>query len=66
MQQEDNKVQVVIRAVNLVVCVAFLFISINRVDENQWSSWWIWFWGVLSLLNVVFLFIKAKDLKNKE
>ena len=66
MQQENNEVQVAIRAVNLVVCVAFLFITINRVKANQWSSWWIWFWGLLSLLNIVLLVIKAKDLKNKK
>ena len=66
MKQENNKVQVVIRAVNLLVCAAFLFISIWRVNLNQWSSSWIWIWGLLTLLNIVFLVIKAKDLKNKE
>jgi len=66
MKQENDKVQVVIRAVNLVVCVAFLVISIWRVNMNQWSSSWIWIWGLLTLLNIIFLFIKAKDLKKEE
>lgn len=35
MNQDKNKVQVVIRAVNLVVCGAFLCISIIRVNKNQ-------------------------------
>ena len=66
MNQDIYKVQVVIRAVNLVVCVAFLCISIHRVDLNQWGSYWIWIWGLLSLLSVVFLVITAMNLKSKE
>ena len=65
MNQDKDKVQVVIRAVHLVICGAFLCISIHRVDMNQWNSCWIWIWGLLSLLNFVFLVIKAMDLKRK-
>ena len=65
MNQDKNKVQVAIRAVNLAVCFTFLCISIHRVDMNQWNSYWIWIWGLLSLLNFVFLVIKAMDLKRK-
>ena len=65
MNQDKNKVQVAIRAVNLAVCFTFLCISIHRVDMNQWNSCWIWIWGLLSLLNFVFLVIKAMDLKRK-
>ena len=66
MNQDKNKVQVVIRAVNLVVCVAFLCLSIIRVNKNQWGSYWIWIWGLLFLLSVVFLVITAMNLKSKE
>ena len=68
MKQENNKVQVALRAVNLTICVAFLCISITRVNAHQWNSCWIWIWGLLSLLSLVFLVIviKANDLKNKE
>ena len=66
MNQDKDKVQVVIRAVHLVICGAFLCISIHRVDMNQWGSYWIWIWGLLSLINVVLLVIKAMDLKSKE
>lgn len=66
MNQDKYKVQVVTRAVNLVVCVAFLCISIHRVDMNQWGSYWIWIWGLLFLLNVVSLVITAMNLKSKD
>ena len=69
MNQDKYKGQVVTRALNLVVCVAFLCISIHRVDMNQWGSYWIWIWVLLFLLNVVLLVIlaiHAKDSKNKE
>jgi cell division protein FtsW (lipid II flippase) len=69
MNQDKYKEKVVTRALNLVVCVVFLCISIHRVDMNQWGSYWIWIWGLLFLLNVVLLVIlaiHAKDLKNKE
>ena len=66
MNQDKYKVQVVIRAVNLVICGEFLCISIHRVDMDQWGSYWIWIWGLLSLINVVLLVIKAMDLKSKE
>ena len=66
MNQDKYKVQVVTRAVNLVVCVAFLCISIHRVDMNQWGSCWIWIWGLLFLLNVVSLVITAMNLKSKD
>ena len=64
---KDNKVQVVItRAANLFTSVVFLCISIIRVNAHQWSSCWIWIWGVLSLINIVLLVIKVKVLKNKD
>ncbi len=66
MNQDKYKVQVVIRAVNLVICCAFLCISIHRVDMNQWGSYWIWIWGMLSLLSLVLLVIQAMNLKSKE
>ena len=66
MNQDKYKVQVVIRAVNLVICVAFLCISIHRVGMNQWGSYWIWIWGLLSLLSLVLLVIQAMNLKSKE
>lgn len=65
MNPDNNKVQVVIRAVNLVICGAFLLNSIKRVNVNQWNPIWIWIWGALSLLSIVLLVIKAKDLKTK-
>jgi hypothetical protein len=66
MKQKNNKIQVAIFAANLAICFAFLCISITRVNANKWNSCWIWIWGLLSLLNIVFLVFKAKDLKNKE
>ena len=66
MNQDKYKAQVVTRAVNLVVCVTFLCITINRVDMNQWGSYWIWIWGMLSLLSLVLLVIQAMNLKSKE
>ncbi len=66
MNQKNSKVQVTTRIANLVICIAFLCISIKRVNMNQWGSYWIWIWSILILINAVLLVIKLKDLKNKE
>ncbi len=66
MNKDHDKVQFFSRMTNLVICVAFLSISITRVNMDQWGSYWIWIWGLLTLLNAVFLVIKAVDLKSKK
>ena len=66
MNNNHNKVQIITRFVNLIICIAFLCISIKRVSMNQWDSYWIWIWGLLTLLNAVLLVIKPKDLRSQK
>ena len=65
MKRAITKVDVILTAVTLAICVAFLCFSIKKVvvDHADWVGG-IWCFGILTLFESVLIYMMIKYLKN--
>ena len=67
MKRTIGKVDIVLSAITLAICIAFLCLSIKKVVVGN-ASWigGIWIFGILTVFESILVYLMAVRLKNNK